>query len=493
MQDKIHGKPGRRFGRLRLISFHFGAVLVVLSPLVFLEVVVRLFVAAPEIQIEDPYVSFSGLSPLFVLNEENARFETAEGRLDFFPRQSFSAAKDPKTLRIFSLGGSTVQGRPYSVESSFTTWLALNVNAARPGMGCEVVNCGGISYASYRLVPILRELLAHEPDLFIIYTGHNEFLEDRTYRDLKRMPRLLTRAHRALLSLSSYSHAYQLLSIHRAQSKDTHQSEKAVLPAEVLARLDFQDGLKSYHRDEAWRQGTISHFRHNLDRMIRMCTNAGVPVILVNPVSNLKDCPPFKSEYTPGLSDDRKRRVLELYGQAQELDWSDTYGKIRLLERAVSIDSRHAGLLYMLGKCYARLGRWVEARKWFTLAKEQDICPLRILEPMHEAIRDIGVQYQVPVVDVNALIKERTEGGVPGNEWLLDHVHPSIAGHQLIADAIYDAMEDMELLRTPAGWRADREDLWRDHLLSLGSVYYARGVDRLKSLNVWSRGIVSSE
>ena len=85
----------------------------------------------------------------------------------------------------YCLGGSTVQGRPYAIETSFTTWLELNLRTADPRYQWEVVNCGGVSYASYRLVPILRELLAYEPDLFIICTGHNEFLEDRTYASVK--------------------------------------------------------------------------------------------------------------------------------------------------------------------------------------------------------------------------------------------------------------------------------------------------------------------
>lgn len=488
MQDKVRKKSSRRSGRPRFILFHLGAMFVVLSPLVLFELVLRLFVAAPAIHPDDPYVSFSGISPLFVLNSTGERFETAEERLDGFRPQSFAARKNPETLRLFCLGGSTVQGRPYSVESSFTTWLKLNVDAARPGTDHEIVNCGGISYASYRLVPIMRELLAYEPDLFIIYTGHNEFLEDRTYGRLKKMPSLLIRLHRVLLNLRSYSLAHQFLSGHRAGRMDHGRSSKTVLPTEVQAMLDFQDGLESYHRDEVWRQGTIRHFRHNLDTMVRMSRSAGVPVILVNPVTNLKDCPPFKSAHRANLSESQRQRVLELREQARELDWSDTYGKIRLLEQAVSIDNQHAGLLYLLGKCYARIGRWAEAKKWFVLAKEEDICPLRILEPMHEAIWEIAAQYHVPIVDVKALIEERTEGGVPGDEWLLDHVHPNISGHQLIADALYETMEDMEILRTPEGWRVAREELWRHHFSSLDNIYYTRGIGRLKSLHTWSRG-----
>jgi len=466
----------------------FGAVLIVLTPLVLFELVLRLFAAPPIAYLDDPYVSFGSLDPLFVLDSAGERFQTAEERLAFFRRQSFAAAKDPTKFRIFCLGGSTVQGRPYSVESSFTTWLKLNVDAAHPGMHSEVVNCGGISYASYRLVPIMREVLAFEPDLLVIYTGHNEFLEDRTYGHIKEMPRLLKRLHRGLLSLSSYAHAYHFLSAHRARSRGVRQPSRTVLPAEVRARLDAEDGPKSYHRDQTWREGIIRHFHHNLDTMVQMCRRAGVPVVLVNPVSNLKDCPPFKSEFSEDLPESQRQHILALLAQADDLSWTDVYGKIALLERAASMDGRHAGVLYRLGRCYAHIGRWVEAGKWFALARDEDICPLRILEDMHEAIGEIAARHRVPMVDAKALIEERTEGGVPGSEWLLDHVHPNISGHQLIADAVYETMEDMELLQTPAGWRAARDVLWRHHFSSLDDAYYSRGIDRLKSLHTWSRG-----
>ncbi|MHC4629937.1 MAG: GDSL-type esterase/lipase family protein [Planctomycetota bacterium] len=381
-----------------------------------------------------------------------------------------------------------MQGRPYAVETSFTTWLELNLRAARPGVDCEVVNCGGISYATYRLVPIMRELLGYEPDLFIIYTGHNEFLEDRTYRRLKRTPRALIRLHEVMLNLRSYSLVHRFLSRHRTQPTDTGGPSKTVLHTEVQAKLDVREGLASYHRDQAWRQGTIEHFGRNLETMVRMSRDAGVPVILVNPVSNLKDCPPFKSQSRTDLSERQMQRVLELRERAGKLGWADAYGKVRLLEQAAAIDSRHARLLYLIGKCYERLGRSTEAKKWFALAKEEDVCPLRILEPMHDAILDIAARHRVPLVDVKALIEQRTEDRIPGDEWLLDHVHPSVAGHQLIADLLYQAMEDMELVRTDQGWRARRDELWQRHLSSLNEAYYARGIARLKWLHEWSRG-----
>jgi hypothetical protein len=145
-------------------------------------------------------------------------------------------------------------------------------------------------------------------------------------------------------------------------------------------------------------------------------------------------------------------------------------------------------LLYQVGKCYERLGRFAEAKEWFVRAREEDVCPLRITEPMHDILLDVAARHHVSLVDVRGLIEDRTEDGIPGREWLLDHVHPRIEGHQLIAEALYEAMEQMRLLRADSGWEARRDELWQQQLASLDEAYYARGAARLQRLRQWSRG-----
>src|SRR5262249_61251249 len=100
-------------------------------------------------------------------------------RLNHFRPDSFAAKKSPHEFRVFCLGGSTVQGEPFEIETAFTTWLELSLQAADPERKFDVINCGGVSYATYRLVPVLQEVAGHQPDLIIFFEGHNEFLEDR--------------------------------------------------------------------------------------------------------------------------------------------------------------------------------------------------------------------------------------------------------------------------------------------------------------------------
>ncbi|MFH1742030.1 MAG: hypothetical protein ABIH23_23760, partial [bacterium] len=132
VSDEDQTKADQPRSRLRIVAFSLAAAVVVFLPLVLIELVLRLCVASPPGDFDDPYVSFAGVRPLFVLDSTGTCFNTAGERLTYFRPQSFAAVKSPETFRVFCLGGSTVQGRPYSVETSFTTWLRLDLQAADP-------------------------------------------------------------------------------------------------------------------------------------------------------------------------------------------------------------------------------------------------------------------------------------------------------------------------------------------------------------------------
>src|SRR5215471_11729212 len=135
------------------LLFRVVAVGLGLLPLLACELTLRALGIGKPTNFNDPFVGFSDVHPLFVLNEETGRYEIPKSRQTHFQPESFAAKKKADEFRIFVLGGSTVQGRPWSIESSFTTWLELHLNAADPSRHYEVVNCGGVSYATYRLIP----------------------------------------------------------------------------------------------------------------------------------------------------------------------------------------------------------------------------------------------------------------------------------------------------------------------------------------------------
>ncbi|TWU60587.1 GDSL-like Lipase/Acylhydrolase [Rubripirellula tenax] len=436
-------------GRRRRVMIAM-AVTLSLLPFFAIEWAVRTFATVPDAVDVDPVAGMEHLRPLFELDAESQRYVIPDWRLKFFYPDSFAQTKPAGTRRIFVLGGSTVAGRPYATETAFSTWLRLRLEAAAPEAKFEVVNCGGVSYASYRVSKLLDEVLRFEPDAIVLYTGHNEFLEDRSYaavRELGWGRRAATRvaAHWATVGW-----------LQRKFASHADPTNAVTLSAEVDTRLDHVGGLDAYRDDPGWRREVESQFHQTLTKMIDTTKAAGVPMIACVPAGDLINTPPFKS------------------------DTSNAH--------------TNAMACYMIGRSRFEGGRSDEAKQLLVMARESDLCPLRATTAIVDSVRVLCKQSGVPVVDTERILDTRdfrgarVPDGIVDPQFFADHVHPTIAGHQRIADAIANQFASLGWIQIDDG-AADRyEDAARRHLDSLDETYYARGDQRLAGLKRWAAG-----
>jgi len=294
----------------------------------------------PASQESDPLVGFSGHSPLFIHSESPSGHPimvTAENRLTWFNRQSFLRDKPPDAYRVFCLGGSTTYGRPYDDRTSFPGFLRAFLPEMDPSRQWEVINAGGISYASYRIDVLARELAQYQPDLFVLYAGHNEFLEDRTYSSLIDTPEPIRR----LIGLASWSRTFSLAQ--RVLRGTPKSQDRPTLPAEVDAILDRSVGPGAYHRDDQWREQVLSHFRSTLGQIVDVARDADAEIVVVVPASNLRDCTPFKSEHRDGLTNEESREFRANLRAAEEALQAGKFSEaLSRINRAIQIDPRHA-------------------------------------------------------------------------------------------------------------------------------------------------------
>ncbi len=467
------------------------AVLLGLLPILALEVLLRLLGLPINPPPLDPFVELHNPQPLFRLNSQTGRCEIAAERMNLFRPASFDPAKPVNNFRIFALGGSTTQGEPYSTETAFPEWLGLNLQASLPNSAegessnqiqYEVINCGGLSYASYRVLAILREVLNYSPDLIVIYTGHNEYLERRTYAGYHEH----SLTHRGLGWLSG-SHIVQMARSLAGQTsdRDSNEVQPTQLPSEVEALLDYQGGLADYHRDDPWYQPVPAHFRWNLEQMVDACQSAHIPLLLVRPVSNLLDCPPIKFEPAPQFS----QQQLQDFEQTWQAALSAGPNDEAALRRALELDPRHAGANYVLGQKQYAAGDFQSARARLTLAKDLDVCPLRATTAIADAVSEVARSRQVPLVDAEEMFSQRSPHGIVGANWLVDHIHPSLEGHQLLGESLAKLCVEQGLVPAPqADWEQQRMEFYRAHLSQLNEAYFQRGKQRLAGLLLWTQG-----
>jgi tetratricopeptide (TPR) repeat protein len=443
MKKRKSSSPPR--GKLSLGKKVIFSVVAASLGLIVLELGLALVGVKSALYENDPYLGFSSYLPLFV--EEKApdgtvQYVTPQNKLRLFNRQSFPKIKATGTYRIFTVGGSTTHGRPYDDATSFTGWLREFLRAADQERTWEVINAGGVSYASYRVALLMEELIQYDPDLFIVYSGHNEFLEQRTYGDVKEIPVPVQR----LGTLAARSRAATLVKngIEALTSgKPEQRPGQTLLQSEVVTLLDDSVGPSAYERDEALQKQVIEHFRYNVVRMIDIARSVGAEVLLIAPASNLRSASPFKSEHREGLTEDELNRWLEPYRYSQQvLAQQNPAGALSLLDQASLIDDRYAYLHFLRGHALERLGRYPEARAAFARARDEDVCPLRALSPMREIVATIAADRDVPLVNFVELQDRRSPNGIPGETVFLDHVHPTIESHRLLTMEILDAMAD---------------------------------------------------
>jgi lysophospholipase L1-like esterase len=394
--------------------------------LVFAEGLLRLL--GYQSSVADPYESFVFHRPLFETDGHELR--TNPARTSYFHRQRFPRSKPPGVQRYFAFGGSDTYGwtLPDSGRDTYPAELARRLEARFAPTHFEVINCGGLAYASYRLLGLVEECLEYQPDLMIVMSGHNEFLEPRRYASL-REPR------------SAVSKAWDDLRLVRlgrdlgcrlAPLARTFGGSPSGLSVDFV-RVEYMV------RDEREFQETRTHYVWNLNRMADRCREHGTPVIFCTSAANLRNWSPSLLE--PGgdpAAADRLRRLAEIRQGYERQQFAETLVRA---QAELACDPRIASLHYTAAQCLDALGRTAEAKREYVLARDTDAFPHRALSSFNEAVRALVRERQeqgedVELFDAEAVFARAAADGIPGNDLFHDQCHPNLEGHRLLAQGL---------------------------------------------------------
>jgi len=479
----------RRVWVFRLISTVLG-----LSSFVLLELVC---IAAGwgESQLgDDPLVGFESVRPLFEKTSDGRDFHTSPARRGYFKEVSFADEKPGNEFRIFVFGESTVQGNPFSIETSFPTYLQIALEKADSSRPWTVVNCGGVSYASYRLLPVMRECLNYQPDLFVFCGGHNQFLEHISFEEVRESASVIGPAHSILSQLRSFRILQRSLKSSAIPNQVSGtalatRGSSATLPLEVTTLLDQHNGLAKYHRDDPLAKLIARSFTADLRSMSILSRENHVPLLFILPPSNLSDCPPFKSEFSASTTVADQTEIISLLKESRELATGELARAITLLKGATRKDPRYALTWYELGQLQTAALDFTAAEASFRRAKDEDVCPLRMTTPLESAMRNTASEATVPLIDAHELLSRNCRHGIVGDAMLVDHVHPSFRGHEDIAISIAEWMLSVNIAsETNTNWKDEAVRECRDRLQALDDLYFLRGQRALRSLRLWAAG-----
>mgnify|MGYP006279286557 CR=1 FL=1 len=353
------------------------AVLPVLVLLVLLESVARVVeLWAPPATV-DLGQGFTAASRLFVPAPDAPDcLVTNPDKVVSFQEQRFLRDKPPDTLRAFFLGGSSVNYLDYELPR-LEERLAKRFDAVDR---VEIINCGGLSYGSHRLVLIAREVLGYGADLLLVYSGHNEF-EELEQLDLANLQTL--GLQRALSRSALYRFVRDRLAARRIdalrEARNRRILEQALPDTARTWRHEFT-GEEKHERMDA--------YRRNLETIVTLCRERGAGVILGTVPSNL-----FRPGL-PGAAGARyEREVLSRFAQ----------------------------------------GKYEEGRR---IAQEilQDNPRHQASDRENRILRNLAETHDVPLADVEEAVSKAEPHGIPGETLFNDHCHLNPAGNRILAE-----------------------------------------------------------
>jgi len=397
---------------------HVFRLLLVVVPLALFgigEVGLRLADIGNPAMMEDPFMGFERTYRLYGKTKLDGRlvYRTNPNRTGDIPGafrdEVFPSRKEPGTIRIFCLGESSTYGWGVKKEEAFPFVLASLLRERIPQVNFEVVNAGGCGYASYRIRLIALELLEYEPDVFILYVGHNEFVEKRIYQEVG--PPGVIR--------SALVRSYLFNTLRSGVRRVKFLNSKPVLPFEL------DEGMMV--RDETQMRLTYEHYRYCVEEIVREARKRKVAVILATPASNLYVVPntlkfaprePLSEHYLRGLrayADSRFREAAEEF------------------RKAVAASPSFAGSHWYLGLALEALGEKERAREELVRSRDTDAFPERATSATNNILREIAKAYDVPLVDV-----EREFLPLDSSDLFLegDNVHLTPRGHRLLAELL---------------------------------------------------------
>jgi len=369
---------------------------------------------------------------------ENSKFE-----LRFFPpallripsSYTIPDHKDSNTYRIFVIGSSAAAGYPQPAYG-FSRILEVILRAKYPEKHFEIVNTATTAINSNVDLPIVEEAAKHQPDLFIIYDGHNEVLgpfgPETVFVPYSRS----LAAIRSTIFIKSTKIGQLLNNARLLVTKEK-------VPLEWRG-MEMLIGNRLMRNDPRLRV-VYSHFQSNLTDMCQTASHSGAKVILATLGTNLKDSAPFASVHRGNLSEEQQRRWEQFYQRGVDAQLEKKYAEARdsYLD-AARIDDQFADLQFRLARSYLSLQDYPSALQHSVEARDDDALRFRADSQINQVIRDVALSQQangVSLVDMEKIIPMRATQGVPGVDLFYDHVHFNFEGNYLLADNISEQID----------------------------------------------------
>lgn len=310
-----------------------------------------------------------------------------KGQYDLFLKE-----KPEKTLRVVVQGASTSAGFPYQHGGSFPRLLEQRLQYSYPDYQIEVINTSLAATNSFTILDFVEEIIEQDPDIVIIYSGHNEYYGA-----------LGVGSSQSIGKTAAVTNTYLKLKNVRLVQLIRNWVRKAYVPSEdpnkksLMGKMVQNTSIEL--ESEAYQAG-LDQYEFNMSRVLAKYKEVGIPVFISNLVSNVKDFEPFESGA-----------------------------------------SGHASGLFKEGRKALETGDIPGAKTKLIEARDNDLLKFRAPSGVDDLISQLALEHGAVLVDSRKKFESESSFGIIGNELLLEHVHANLTGARLFADTFYEALK----------------------------------------------------
>ncbi|MDT0594457.1 SGNH/GDSL hydrolase family protein [Glaciecola petra] len=425
--------------------------------------------------------SYGKVYPLFVPSEQFNQYVQPNPELikRYFPATEniprvapdtflFKHNKEKDTLRIVTMGGSTMAGFPYGRFGSVAGMLKQRIKASQPELEVEIISVAMSSINTYTLLDITDEVIAIEPDIVLIYTGHNEYLGVMGVGSIyagsgghaSNLLFLKLKEFRLYQLIQNFYHRFVSK---KKQTDNLNQQNPIDAQRTVMAQVAKNKAI--IYNDETFTAG-VHQFEQNLSMILAAFNSAEIPVFLSTLVANEKDQAPFASAAANRSQTNDKTRLSEL---SESLKRKST--PVRQDDIAIAESAKYADYFYQLAERFYHSNDVKSAHGYYVKALDYDVLRFRAPSRFNTIIRKLSADFNVKLVDSYAFMHGQTSDGIIGNSLMLEHLHPNKKGYFLLAEAFFQALNKYKVLSSSYVIKTD--DAFKTNPLTKADEIYA--------------------
>ena len=304
---------------------------------------------------------------------------TAPYGFEFCVDQHFLRKKRAGTIRVFMLGGSSV------MRLGAAKYLRdrLEADLKKP---VEIINMGFSSGGSDRVLRAVEEAVRLDPDVLLVYSGHNEFY-----------------------SLLSWDTTFDCRIVQwlQRQRLNRYRGNKFNNP-----RFDT----------DREKQPRYAAYKKNLQSIASIAQRCHVPLVIGTVSSN----------YLIASGDDDSERIEKLKNM-----------HIDQLREQYHNNENDSTLAFAYGYRMWEQREYEEARKLLNRTISLSSHPGRADETINATIKNVASEANVVVADVESVVQSRAEGGIPGPNLFDDHCHLNEKGNRILMDTFAESIVEL--------------------------------------------------